>query len=241
MQLVACASAEDLALRCADRIAALLARRSEPVLLLPAGRTPIPLYEELVRRQKDGVLDLSRAHLFQLDELVGVEPADPRSFQRFLRQHLVDPAGLSEARLHLLDGASPDPEGEIARHGASLAALGGGDLAVLGLGTNGHVAFNEPGSRATDGARRVRLATATREGLRSAFSPAAPPVEGITLGIAELLACEAIDLLVLGSSKAGVLKELLSGSSSLPASLLGTHADLHIFADDAARASVLAS
>lgn len=223
-----------VAARAADRVAETLRARPGAVLLLPAGATPVPLYAELVRRARAGTLDLSRAHLFQLDELLGVAPADPRSFQAFLRQHLVGPLDLAP-RFHGLDGTARDPEREIERHRRALAERGAPDLALLGLGRNGHVAFNEPGSAPTDAARVVVLGATTREGLQHVFSDGCPE-RGSTLGLAEILASEEIVMLVTGAAKAEMLSRLLAGEPSRerPATLLGRHRRFLVLADEAA-------
>src|SRR5262245_11274805 len=115
MQLERHPSAAAVAARAADLLGEALDAKPGAVLLLPAGATPVPLYAELVRRARAGAPDLSRAQLFQLDELVGVPPADPRGFQAFFREHLVRPLAL-EARFHGLDGGARDPAAEIERH-----------------------------------------------------------------------------------------------------------------------------
>jgi glucosamine-6-phosphate deaminase len=209
------------------------------VLLLPAGETPVPLYAELARRRRAGRLDLARAHLFQLDELVGVAPADERSFHHFFERHLAKPLGLGE-RLHLLDGSVRDPAAEIARHAGLLRELGGADLVLLGLGRNGHVAFNEPGSRPEDPARAVELCPTTVQGLRAQFAGRSVPAQGITLGLAEIAAARSIAMLVTGRAKAGILAALVSGerSSECPAALLSGHGDFSVLADEAACAEL---
>ncbi len=232
-----CNTPENVASACADDIARILAQRPEAVLILPAGNTPRPLFAELIRRQGSGALDLSRAHIVQLDELVGVPPGDGRSFNAFLRTVLLEPLGRDGSRDHLMRGDAPSAEEEIARHGAVLEGLGPVDLAVLGIGLNGHVAFNEPGTLAGDGARLLQLAPKTIEGLKGEFEPQELPKTGITLGLVELRAAKAIRILATGANKGPILGQLLSASpsSELPAALLAPHADLVIFSDEDAR------
>lgn len=224
---------EDVARRAADIVARTVAARRDARLVLPAGGTPVPTYAELARRCGEGVLDLSGAHLFQLDELAGVAPADARSFHAFLREHLLDRVDRQPERDHLLDGASDDPEGEVARHAAALADVGGADLVLLGLGRNGHVAFNEPGSDADDGARVVELHDATRTALADRFGPDEAPMRGLTLGLREILATREVVLIVTGAGKADVLRDLVEGTddAALPASCLARHPSLTILAD----------
>ena len=115
-----------LACAAADVVADVVARDPDACILLPAGGTPVPLYKELVERVRGGVLDLERVHFFQLDELVGVAPSDPRSFAAFLRRHLVDEIPRQPGRDHLLDGAARDPAIEIARLADELLGPVGG-------------------------------------------------------------------------------------------------------------------
>lgn len=227
---------EDVARGAADVVLDIVERKPEAVILLPAGATPVPLYAELVRRVGSGALDLSRAHLFQLDEIVGVGREDERGFQHFLRRHLLARVRRLPGRDHLLDGSCDDPRAEIARHGSELARLGGADLVLLGLGRNGHVAFNEPGSRLEDCARETHLDQPTLNGLAAQFAPHEMPARGITLGLAEIHASKKIGILVTGASKARILRTLaeIHPTPDVPASLLVEHADLVVFADGAA-------
>lgn len=223
-----------MARRSADLVGRTVAADPDAALILPAGRTPVPLYAELVRRSAAGELDLSRAHVFQLDELVGVGADDPRSFHAFLRRHLLDRVPREPGRDHLLGGAAADPERELREHVAALEERGGARLALLGLGRNGHVAFNEPGSTLDDAARLVDLTAETRAALADAFD-GAPPGAGMTLGLRELVRSRALALIVTGDSKRAILETLLERepSSELPASLLPRDR-LRILADAAA-------
>jgi glucosamine-6-phosphate deaminase len=240
MKLECLARATDVACAVA-RLVETIASGTAAVLVMPAGATPVPLYRELVRRSRDERLDLSRAHVFQLDELVGVGPADARGFHAFLRVTLLEPLGRKAPRPHLLDGAAADPSAEIARHARELAQLGGADLALLGLGANGHVAFNEPGSAAGAAARVVELAPETRASLRASFADAELPARGITLGMRELAAARAVCLIATGSSKAAILAAVLGRPTSpeRPASLLLDHADVRVLADQEAASALI--
>ena len=238
MHLERYSNPEEVARRAADIVAEQVEREPEAVLLLPAGRTPRALYAELLRRQAGGSIDLRQAHFFQLDELVGVPVDDERSFHRFLRRELIDPLGRDGRRDHLLAGTAADPAAEIAAHAARLHDLGGADLALLGIGGNGHVAFNEPGTKPEDGSRVVELAEPTVAGLRASFPPEAIPTRGITIGLKEIRDSRRVVLMATGPSKSAILGSLVGSEPSFacPASLLLDHADFHVLADeDAAR------
>ena len=233
MRIERLSSKRRVAERGTDMVHAVLAEKPNANLLLPAGRSPVLFYEELVRRHRSREIDLARARFYQLDELVGVASGDRRSFNSFLREHLVEPAGLDRERVHLLDGCASDPSAEIERHSATLEAAGDADFALLGIGRNGHVAFNEPGSTPREGGRLVRLSNATLDGLRHIFAPDELPTEGITLGIRELYAAHRVALLATGSSKAEILATLAKRevTPALPASFFVNHAAFDVLAD----------
>jgi len=231
-------SEADVAVAAADRLEeALRAKSSRPLVqvILPAGRTPLQLYAELLRRA-DARLDLERVRFVQLDEYVGCGPDDPRSFHRLLRDELLDRLGRAPDRDALIDGAAPDPRAEIERHARRLERDGGATLCFLGLGANGHVAFNEPGSTLARAAHEVELAPATRAAAEREFGKGRAPERGITLGLREIHASRRLVLLVTGAGKAEILHALLHEppSSARPASLLLGHPDLLVLADRAA-------
>ena len=204
-------------------------------LILPTGHTPVGMYAALRAHSADGSLVARRATLFQLDEYLGLQPDDPRSYRAYLRREL---AGIELGAFHGLDGAADDPEGECARHQKLLDAAPI-DLVVLGLGRDGHVAFDEPGSPAGAGTRRVRLHSTTREDAASDFGGlAGVPQEALTVGLRTLLSAGEVLMLVTGVAKAEALRAMLEDepSESCPASLLRDHPRLTVVADaDAAR------
>ena len=231
------ASEAEVAVAAADQLdATLRARPSRPLVpvILPAGRTPLPLYAELLRRAPR--LDLARVRFVQLDEYAGCGPGDPRSFHRLLRDELLDPLERAPDRDALLDGAAPDARAEIERHAQRLRRDGDAEICFLGLGANGHVAFNEPGSTLEQGAHAVDLAPETRAIAEREFGKGRAPERGITLGLREIHEARRLVLLVTGAGKAAILHALLHEppSSDRPASLLLGHPDLLVLADRAA-------
>ncbi len=226
----------EVAAAAARILAETVAQRRDARMVLPAGRTPLPLFVEFVRRAREGDLDLSQVRFIQLDEYVGVSPRDSRSFHALLRRHLLDPLRRDRDQDLLLDGAALDPQVEIERHATRLAQQGGADLVVLGLGGNGHVAFNEPGSTLEQRARVVDLARETRLAAQAEFGVGDGPTRGITLGLHEIAAARRIVLLVTGAAKAAILAALFDepADPQRPASLLLDHPDFRILADVAA-------
>jgi glucosamine-6-phosphate deaminase len=195
-------TAGEFAQAAADVVAAQLRSNPHSVLALPTGSTPIGLYAELVRRVRRGAMTLAEARIFDLDEYCGLPSGDPRSFAAFVRRHLVAPLGLPEEHVRLLRGDAPDLAAECAEYERALADLGGIDLCILGLGENGHIAFNEPGSDWSSRTRIVELSESTRSRIEAdPEGPRPVPVRGLTLGIQNVLEARQSLLLIAGSGK----------------------------------------
>jgi glucosamine-6-phosphate deaminase len=229
---VVCANETAVGELAAELILNRLAARPAVRMLLPAGRTPDGMYAALRGR---GAC-LAGATVLQLDEYAGVPPDDERSFARYLRTQL---DGLQVGALHTLDGSADDLGAEAARH-ASLIAAAPVDLAVLGLGLNGHVAFDEPGSEVSPGVQVVPLSGPTRDVAARAMHGAAVPERGITTGLGTLLACREVILIVTGAHKAEILRAVLSDppSGDRPASLLRAHPRLTVLCDPEAASAL---
>jgi glucosamine-6-phosphate deaminase len=196
----------------ADLMADQMQRNSRSVLALPTGNTPLGLYAELVRRSQARALSLAEARIFNLDEYCGLPQSDPHSYADFLHRFLIDPLRLTPAHVRLLRGDAADIEAECRDYDAALGDCGGIDLCTLGLGTNGHVAFNEPGSSWDRRTHVVQLSQSIRaDHERQAPSPWKIPTRGITLGIQTLLEARHILLLIAGARKQAAKAALYRG------------------------------
>ena len=220
----------------ADLLAEEVAAQREIVLALPTGRTPIPFYDELAARHAAGRLDLTRARGFNLDEIV-LPRHDPRTFRAFMEQHAWGRTGLRRDRCDIPDGAAPDLEAECVRYERALTDAGGIGVAILGVGVDGHIAYNMPGP--------VRLGThVTRlpDGLAASLAvpPGDWPLRAITMGIGTIRAARRILVLATGESKATAVHRLVHGPDDpdWPCSFLHNHPDLDVIADRAAAASL---
>jgi glucosamine-6-phosphate deaminase len=234
MQLEWTEGEDDFAERGAAHVAAVLDDMPEAAIALPTGSTPIGLYDQLVARALAHEVGVSRAHFYNLDEYAGIAQADPHSFAAFLREHFLDRAPVDPTRIRLLRGDAPDLAAEAAAHDAAVAAAGGLDLAILGLGGNGHIAFNEPGADWSQGTHQVPLTEATRQANAVYFEPGyVVPTHGLTMGISVLRAARRVLLLVTGSAKAEALAKLRLGKAdpAWPVTALIGHPHLTVVAD----------
>jgi glucosamine-6-phosphate deaminase len=222
--------------RAADEIGDLARRRPECVLALPTGRTPIALYEEMARRAEDGRLDLDQATVFLLDEYVGLSPEDEASNLSFLERHLLDRVAVGTVICP--DGRLANTEAEASTYEATIIDAGGLDLAVLGIGGNGHIGLNEPGTPPDSRTRVAALTPSSRRDLAWAFGGRVRdvPKAGYTLGLGTIMEARALLLLATGETKARVLRRALAGplTERVPASLLRRHPRLLVIVDEAA-------
>jgi glucosamine-6-phosphate deaminase len=214
----------------ADRIEAVVGDRDAPRITMPTGNTPKPVYDELVRRQPDW----SHVTMYLLDEFGGVPADHPARCEPMLRRDLLDRLQRPPT-LRTFDIDAADLDAELAAYEAELEATPL-DLVVLGLGRNGHVGLNEPGSAIDTPTRVVELADATRESAAHYGEGGPPPTWGITMGIGTMRTARQIWLLVTGAGKAEVLDRVLSGpvTPDLPATLLQKHPNATVMADDQA-------
>lgn len=221
---------------CADAVLRLAAQFGAPVVGLPTGNTPIAMYEELARRVTAGSADISSWRPFAIDEYGG--PADhPGSNRSFFARYWDSIPGAPP--VVQFDPDAADPASELARFAASLDAVGGLDVAVLGIGTNGHVAFNEPRSAADSRTRVVELAPESRDAAMAAWGDAAP-TWGMTVGMKELLAARAVVILANGEKKAEVVRRALQDEPTVafPASLFQGHPEVTWVLDEAAASAI---
>lgn len=234
LEIVADAGAA--ASRAAEIIAARVVSGRVKVLGLATGGTMVPLYANLVAAVRARRLSLGGLTSFNLDEYVGVAPRLPASFHAYMRQHLLGETDLDPARAHIPDGMAPDLAAEASRYEMAIARAGGIDLQVLGIGSNGHIGFNEPGSDFGSRTRVVGLSEATRRANAAEFPDGAVPEQALTMGIATIIEAREILLLAIGAKKAGAIAAAIEGpiSPDCPASALRLHAQVRIICDKAA-------
>jgi galactosamine-6-phosphate isomerase len=230
-----CNNHESLSQQAAERIVNALATKPNLLLCAAGGSTPLRTYQ-LLAKHRARKHDLARSmRVVKLDEWGGIALNEPGSCEHQLRTHLVDPLGLSDDRYFGFNSQPADAEAECRRLGNWLASEGPIDLCVLGLGTNGHVAMNEPTACLQPAAHVARLTEATLA--HSMLADArSKPTFGLTLGMAEILAAQEILLLVSGASKREPLRKLLRReiTTEFPASFVWLHPNWTLLCDRAA-------
>src|SRR5688572_21742433 len=189
---------------------------------LPTGRTPIGMYDRVVRECGRDYHCFRDVTTFNLDEYVGVTRDHPGSYFTYMKRHLFDHVDIDPERAHLPNGVAPDPESECRRYEQEIVDAGGLELTFLGLGRNGHIGFNEPGTPFDARTRVVELTHSTRSANAECFPDGHVPTHAITMGIGTILDSAAIVLLVSGNGKEAAVQRLRSGEIdvSFPASAL---------------------
>lgn len=219
-----------LSQRAAEIVIDLIQLKPNAVLVLPTGSTPIGFYDALVKSR----VSLAEVTTFNLDEYVGLPKEHPQSYYAFMKEHLYDRTDLKPSRRHIPNGMAPDPEAECRRYEEAIRAAGGVDLAILGIGHNGHLGFNEPGSPWDSPTRMVSLTESTRQANARFFNSIDEvPTHALTMGMGTILRARRILLLANGAGKAEAIRETVKGTPrvEVPATALQTHTDVTVLLD----------
>lgn len=223
--------------RAAEFVARLIGRKPNCVLGLATGSTPLTLYRELIRRHREERLSFAEVTTFNLDEYVGLGPSHPQSYRNFMDQHLLGQADFTPSKTHVPDGRALDFESSCRRYEEAIAAAGGIDLQVLGIGRDGHIAFNEPGSSLGSRTRVKTLTSETiRDNARFFGSEDRVPRLAITMGVGTILESRRCLLLATGSGKAAAVRSAIEGplTAQVTASALQLHRDAIAIVDEEA-------
>lgn len=223
----------------ADCLAGWLLEPATRNAMFAAGNTPIDLYGRIAARR----LPLAHLQAFVLDEYVGVPREEPRNCAGLLRRSVAVAWGIPPAQFHAISSLAADARESIAEHERRIGVAGGLDLLVLGLGQNGHLGFNEPGSAANSTGRLLDLEPVSIEANRKWFGGDYAPAQGVTVGLATILAARRILLLAYGPHKAAAVQAMVQGpiGPACPASFLREHSDTWVFLDEAAAARLPSS
>lgn len=233
MKIIQTGTGAEAGIRAAQLVAGLVRSKPTAVLGLATGSSPLPLYEALAREK----LDLGRVRGFSLDEYLGLGPEDEKSYAQVIRHEVVERLGLDPALVRTPDGLAADPAQEAADFDRSIREAGGIDLQILGIGSNGHLAFNEPPSGFGSRTRVVELARSTREDNARFFASLDDvPTRAITQGLGTIAGARHLLLMAHGEGKADAVARAVEGpvSEDFPASLIQRHPHVTLVLDDAA-------
>lgn len=238
MEVVVCRDSAEIAGIAADAIAALLARTPEAVLGLATGSSPLAIYDELVSRHDRGLISFRQARGFTLDEYVGLPEDHPQRYRTVIEQVFTSRVDFAPGAVASPDGGASDIPAACAAYEAAIRAAGGVDLQILGIGTDGHVAFNEPGSSLASRTRIKTLTRQTRIDNARFFDDDvdAVPTHCLTQGLATIMEARHLILVATGRSKAEAVHHLVEGAVSAmwPATILQHHPHATVLLDDAA-------
>ena len=235
--------ADEASVAVAQQIRSLIESRAaegkQCVLGLATGSTPVGIYNELVRMHREEGLSLANVATFNLDEYLPMQPNELQSYVRFMNEHLFDLVDIDPANVHIPDGTIGDDvlHDTCLKYEQSIAAAGGIDIQILGIGRTGHIGFNEPGSGKTTRTRPITLDRITRRDAASDFfGEENVPRRAITMGVGTILDAGQIFLLAFGEHKAPIIAEAVEGpiTPSVAASFLQQHPNSHFMLDEAA-------
>lgn len=241
MRIIKGATYEEMSGKAADIIAAQVLLKPDCVLGLATGSTPIGLYKSLIERYARGVLDFSAVHTVNLDEYRGLSADNDQSYNYFMRHNLFDHINIKPENTHLPNGLEADADKECARYDAVIAAQGGVDIQLLGIGHNGHIGFNEPADQFPTGTHLVDLQQSTIEANKRFFASIDDvPRQAYTMGIRTIMSAKCILLVASGKDKAEIVRKSFFGpvTPQVPASVLQLHPNV-ILAGDADALSLI--
>lgn len=215
----------------------LISEKPNAVLGFATGSTPLGAYKELINLYKKSEIDFSEVITFNLDEYVGLEQTDPNSYRYFMDYNLFNHINIPKKNTHVPNGCAADLQHECIEYENMIKKAGGVDLQILGIGHNGHIGFNEPGTPFNSITHVVDLDERTRKANSRFFSTVDEvPGRAISMGIKTIMMSRKIILIVFGEDKADIIKEALTGkiTEQVPASVLQLHPNVSVYMDDKA-------
>lgn len=237
MDIIRVKDYEEMSEKASSIVAERMAHLKNPVLGLATGSTPEGLYQKLIAKNNRNEISFKDTTTFNLDEYVGLEKTDPNSYHFYMNNKLFSHIDIAAEQTHVPNGAASDAGKECKDYEELIRKNGNIDLQLLGLGLNGHIGFNEPGTPSSSRTHIVELDESTRNANARFFnSMDEVPTKAITMGIETIMESKEILLLVSGENKAGAVERLINGeiSEDFPASILQNHDRVTIIADEAA-------
>ncbi len=239
MQIISCVDYAEMSRKAARIIADQVRLKPHSVLGLATGSTPVGAYQELIRFHKDEDLDFSKVITVNLDEYYGLAPEHEQSYRYFMQHNLFDHINIPLENTHVPNGLTSDTARTCVDYDTLVASLGGTDIQLLGIGDNGHIAFNEPHAFFFAQTHLVDLNEETiKANARFFESEDEVPRQAITMGMRSILSAKQILLLASGSKKAEAIAQMINGpvDPQLPASILQLHQNVMVIADEEALA-----
>lgn len=237
MRVIVCKDYEEMSDVAARSVAEVMNRNPHAVLGLATGSTPEGMYDRLVEMNRDGEIDFSGITTVNLDEYYPISPENEQSYRYFMNKHLFDRVNIKKENTYVPDGTAPDAMAEAARYEAFVQSLGGADLQILGIGRNGHIAFNEPEAALYPETHVTALTADTIQANARFFaSEDEVPRAALTMGMGTILSAKKIVILANGEGKREAVRRMLDGrvGCDCPASFLHLHRNVTLICDESA-------
>ena len=226
----------ELACAAADIFEETITNKPNAVLGLATGASPVLTYKELIRRYEAGLISFKDVITFNLDEYCDLSRDDKNSYFTFMQENLFKKININPENVHIENGNAEDFDAEAKAYDDKIAAAGYVDLQLLGIGTNGHIGFNEPADTFTEGTFRIRLSESTIRANSRYFTDSKMPEYALTMGVGSIMKAKKILLIATGEAKAEAIYNTVKGpvTPHCPASILQTHPDAVLLLDEAA-------
>ena len=237
MRLIIAKNYEELSKIAADELAKVVIENPKAVLGLATGGSPVGLYKELIKKYNNNEVDFSQCTSVNLDEYVGLNAEQEQSYRYFMNSNFFDHINIDKAKTFVPNGLAENLEEECKNYDKKIEELGGIDVQLLGIGNNGHIAFNEPGQNLSAGTSIITLTEDTIEANARFFnSKDEVPKQALTMGLGGIMKAKKIILIASGENKAEAIKGLFSGkiTTANPATMLQMHRDVVVIIDEAA-------
>ena len=234
MKIIVCENYDEMSLRGAEIVKEQVNSKPDCILGLATGSTPVGLYTCLAEMNKKGDVDFSKVTSFNLDEYYPISPENDQSYRYFMNQNLFSKINIDIAKTHVPNGMAEDSEKACREYDESILAAGGIDLQILGIGQNGHIAFNEPDDELYEGTHLTSLTESTIKANARFFEKEEDvPTKAVTMGIASIMRAKKIIILANGPAKREIVEKLINGgiTTNIPASILKVHPDVTLICD----------
>lgn len=234
MKLIVVENYDEMSRLAAIKIKEVIESKPDAILGLATGSTPIGTYKELINMNKAGELDFSKVTTINLDEYIGLSEKNTQSYRYFMNENLFNHINIKKENTFIPNGLAKNIEEETKKYDQKIDELGGTDIQILGIGSNGHIAFNEPNDYLTAGSHLTNLAESTISANSRFFNSIDEvPKTAITMGLGQIMKSKKILLLATGENKAKAIKEVLSGkiTTKNPATMLQMHRDVTLIID----------